>query len=139
MDYKYTYQTDKDDPDAHNWIMIVWADKNGDITPDEEELYSNEFYHTNPLSQNWIDIVKKESKWVKGEKLYIDKKINCDGCCYLWWYKEKKSVVGYAFVLNKDGKLWTRCYNMCDIMECDDDDDLSYSYMKIFDTVYNNF
>jgi len=138
--YKYQQTWGDDDEDLNpHWIFFTWGrDTAGGEWTDQDQItqdkYHSEFYD-DAVDQMWIETVKRISNWTEGECLYINKKINADNGCAIWWYMNSKECEHPTHIINKHGCLLTRGYNSCDMDGCTID--TPYSYFRALPSTYN--
>ena len=99
LTYKYEEFKYDDGRTEKGCLTVSWDCENEKI----DDLMSNEFRgDLNEMGRKnlkWIDEVKKKANWVKGDKLTLFTKTNCDGNYYVWWNLDKSEYPSIVTVM----------------------------------------
>lgn len=115
-------------------IYFLWDYNNPKLDSFMEREYRNRIADKKK-SLMWIEIIKKEAGWVKGETLYLNTKSNCDGA-FMCEYSRNKSVYD-DIIIEPSGFAVMNTFNYYNLNTNKDDGITSTFYIRV-DSIYND-
>ena len=101
-------------------LTVSWDYENEEIDTLMGDEFRGRLDQMGRKNLMWIEEVKNRANWKKGETLTLMTKSNCDGCCYVWWYLDKRPIVlcdvmiepnGYAVLQHLNHYTYVNTYN----------------------------
>ena len=138
----YDYEIyEHDDGKDQAELKVMWDHENEEIDELLDSDFRGDLDCMGRKNLMYIEEVKKRANWVKGEKITIQHKQNCDGCVYLYWNVDKTddylpsgNVLGMllegSLVIEPEGYVLVRHFNHY-VRDC------SKFYIRV-NSVYND-
>ena len=109
-----------DDYDIDGDVLVISWDFENEILDD---LMDEELCPTlgSKLNLMWIEKLKEKANWKENtEELYAYVKTNCDGAFYVWYSKNKKDLGFVNLIIEKNGYVSRKYYNLYTTNTTDD-------------------